>query len=413
MLKKMRFPYVSFFASLLLLLLLGRTVMAGVFDGVPKYVALPDCTKESTVKLFPLATGEKAVTVELLGGEIAIPQKGTKKKKKSDPDAQTPPPAEFYSLEEGKAKDPKLTVWNIKFNQRGRKATCATIALDGESVKFKWRTKVPQKFLLPVGNCALKLTCGEEKHYIALREPVQMESILLNPKTGSGSIKSQKMEIPFPSPDAMFLEVQNLGKFKPGDPSVTFPPVTRLSDISPREPLQINFTFTDPNGNAAQLFYFDVLVAYKTNFSASLIPPKELARDFGQLLQTASDPQVDIQITNMQKKIQSIKKKLDEQEAWRRNAKDTQEIAILQQQISMIEKLRSIHEADAKVRLFIDYGEAQADIILTETLTVEQREEAKQSKRKGGKQTEKEAGNADADEEEAEDGENGFEGMKF
>lgn len=86
---------------------------------------------------------------------------------------------------------------------------------------------------------------------------------------------------------------------------------------------------------------------------------------------------------------------------------------MLQQQISMIEKLRSIHEADAKVRLFIDYGEAQADIILTETLTVEQREEAKQSKRKGGKQTAKETGNADADEEEAEDGENGFEGMKF
>ena len=413
MLRKMSFPYVSFLASLLLVLLLDGTLWAGVFDGVPKYIALPDCTKERTVELFPLASGEKSVTVELLGGEIAIPQKGSKKKKKADPDAQPVPPAEFYSLEPGKAKDPKLAVGNIKFNQRGRKATCATLALDGETVKFKWRTKVPQKFLLPVGNCMLKLTCGEEKHYVALREPVQMESILLNPKTGSGSIKSPKMEIPFPSADAMFLEIQNLGQYKPGDPTVMFPPVTCLSDISPREPLQIKFTFTDPNGNAAQLFYFDVLVTYKTNFSASLIPPKELARDFGHLLQIAADPQSDIQITNMKKKIQSIQKKLDEQEAWRRNAKDTQEIAMLQQQIMLIEKMRSIQDADAKVRLFIDYGEAQADIILTESLTVEQREEAKQGKRKGGKRSGAGTGGAEADEEEPDGDAGGFDGMKF
>lgn len=370
-----------------------------VFDGVPRFVVLPECTKEENVELLPLGTGDQAISMELLGGQTATSAKASPKKKKNDEgDAE----ATGYTMEQDESKDPNISVWKIKFNQKGRKATCVTLTHDKKTLSFKWRTKVPQKILLPIGNCVLKLTCGKDAHYLALREPMKLETAVMNPKTGSASAKTSKPDIPFPDPSVMFFEIVNLGKFTPGNEMIAFPPATRVADISSKEPLQIKFNFRDSNGNINELFHFDLALGFKTNFSVTLLPDKEYSRQFAAMMQQAMDPQSDIMMTKLRNEINSLKQKLDKQEGWKRDAADTTKISMNQQMIARFEKLRELGGSDLRARLYADYGEVKVDLVVMEPSSGEQKAAMKQGRKKKGKKE------AEAESEEQEDSLGGF-----
>ncbi len=373
-----------------------------VFDGVPKFVVLPECTKEENVELFPLATGDQAISMEMLGGQTAVLAKGSSKKKKND---EGEAEASGYTMEQEESKDPNISVWKIKFNQKGKKATCVTLTHDKKTLSFKWRTKVPQKILLPIGNCVLKMTCGKDAHYLALREPMKLETAVMNPKTGSASAKTSKPDIPFPDPSVMVFEIVNFGKFAPGNEMIEFPPATRVSDISSKEPLKIKFNFRDSNGNINELFHFDLALGFKTNFSVTVLPEKEYVRQFAGMMQQALDPQSDIMITKMRNEINSIQQKLDKQEGWKRNAADTTKIAMNQQMIARLEKLRELGNSDLRARLYADYEEVKIDLVVMEPASGDQKAAVKQGKKKKGKK------NAEKESEEAE--EDSLGGFKF
>lgn len=356
------------------------TLEAGIFDGTPKAVTLPDCTKDELVGLVPLETAGKPIAMELLGGETAIPPKASAKKKKKNADSEVT----GFTMEQDEPKEGKDPTWKIKFNQKGKKATSLILSHDGKTLNCKWNTKVPQKLLLPIGNCVLKITCESETHFLALREPIKLESIVLNPKTASGAIKGTKMQIPFPALETVFVEILNLGSYLPGDSSVVIPPATKASEIGPQTPLQIKFSFTDPNGNVSSPLQFDVVPNFGNGFSASILPPKEWAKQLPAMIQNVQNPQFEIQINKIKQEISTTKQKLEKEEAWKRNAADTSKIANLEQQLWLYDKLKTIANADAKIRIYVDYGEFQADLIVTETLTVEQKAEKKTAS-KGGK----------------------------
>ncbi|MBQ2821774.1 MAG: hypothetical protein IJF17_09355 [Thermoguttaceae bacterium] len=371
--------FIWFLVSFFPLLVFGAE--KSIFEGVPQFVVLPESTSEKEVELLPLLTGDKAIEIELLGGQTAVPVKGSSKKKKN---AGGEEELSGFTLEQDEAKDENTSVWKIKFNQKGRKATCVMLTHDKKTLTFKWRTKVPAKILQPIGNCVLKITCGEDTHYLALREPMTLETAVMNPKTGSATAKTSKPEIPFPDPSVMFFEIVNLGKFAPGNAMVEFPPATNVSEISPKEPLQIKFNFKDSNGNVNELFHFNLALGFKTNFSVSLLPDNNMGQ-FSAMMQQAMDPQSDIVITKLRKEINNIKQKLDKQEGWKRNAADTTKISQSQQFIACIEKLRELGKADLKARLYADYGDVKVDLVVMEPISEEQKIAAKQNKKKKGK----------------------------
>ena len=344
-----------------------QTLVAGVFDGVPKAVRLPDSTKDDEVELMPLDLGGKTFTLQLLGGETAIPQKAGAKKKK---DAEDGKPAELtgYTLtNEGP------NCWKIKYNLEGREATCVTLTHDGKKLRFKWRTKVPQNLLLPIANCVLKFTCGPDKHYVALRESVKVPNIMLNRKTGAGMFKTEKLDYPLPDPETVFFDLQSLGSHKRGEANVILPPVKKVSDLSSREPLNIQFKFKDSNGNTKNPFNLNIKTMIAAVIEVSIEPPLTDAKMYSMMFRQAQDPQIDIVLHKNRSEINNINQKLKKKKAWKRSAKDTNKISQLQTVNWTYEQLRELAKWEAKLRVYINYGETQVNILETQPLTAEQK----------------------------------------
>lgn len=356
-----------------------------IFEGVPKFAKLPECTHGKTVDLLPLDTAGKTISIELLGGETAIPAKASARKKQ----------LVGFTIEQEKSPKEGVSEWKIKYNERGRKATCVTLIHDGKKLTFKWRTKVPERILAPIGNCVLKLTADADTHYLALREPMALESLILNPKTAKAAIKSEKVDVPFPSEDVMFIEIQGFGKYVNGKDWVTFSPPMKVSEITAQNPLKVTFSFKDSAGNEKPIFYFDILPAFKTTFTAQLIPPRDFP-NFTQFYQIVQDPQIDLRKAANSKEITAIKKRLDKEKGWKRSAADTTKISMLQQENATIDRLRTTPNADVKMRVYADYGEMQMDIIQTQVFTEEQKEAMKQSRKKG-KSANADSADSDAD----------------
>lgn len=338
---------------------------ASVFDGVPRAVRLPDSTKEDEVTLLPLDLGGKAFTLTLLGGETAIPQKPGAKKKDAEGGAAA---LTGYTLT---SEGPNC--WKIKYNLEGREATCVTLTHDGKKLNFKWRTKVPQNLLLPIANCVLKFTCGADKHYVALRETVKIPNIMLNPKTGAGMFKTEKLDYPVPDLETVFFELQSLGSHRRGEANVILPPVKKASELSSREPLKIQFKFKDSNGNTKNPFNLNIKAMIAAVIEVSIEPPLTDAKIYSTMFRQAQDPQIDIVLHKNRGEINNINRKLKKQKAWKRSAKDTNKISQLQMVNWTYEQLRALSKWEAKLRVYINYGETQVNILETQPLTAEQR----------------------------------------
>ena len=344
----------------------NQVLAASVFDGVPRAVRLPDSTKEDEVTLLPLDLGGKAFTLSLLGGETAIPQKaGAKKKKDAEGGAAA---LTGYTLT---GEGPNC--WKIKYNLEGREATCVTLTHDGKKLNFKWRTKVPQNLLLPIANCVLKFTCGADKHYVALREPVKIPNIMLNRKTGAGMFQTEKLDYPLPDLETVFFDLQSLGSHKRGEANVVLPPVKKASELSSREPLKIQFKFKDSNGNIKTPFVLDIKTTIAAVIEVSIEPPKTDAKMYSMMFRQAQDPQIDIVLNKNRKEINSINNKLKKQKGWKRDAKDTNKISQLQTVNWSYEQLRALAKWEAKLRVYINYGETQVTVLETQPLTAEQK----------------------------------------
>lgn len=341
---------------------------ASVFEGVPKAIRLPDSTSGSEVDFMPMDLGGKPLEITLLGGETAIPQKGGAKKKDQDSDDGGAARITGYTLEkEGNA------CWKIKYNLEGREATCVTLTHDGKKLTFKWRTKVPQNLLLPIANCVLKFTSGSDRHYLALREPVKIENIMLNPKTGVGTFKTEILDYPLPDLETLFFELQSLGSHKPGEANIILPPKKKVSEISSKDPMKILFRFKDSNGNTKTAFSLEIRTTFAAVIAVSIEPSKVDAKMFGMLFRAAQDPQIDIVMSKNRDKINSINNKLKKQKAWKRNAKDTNQVSALQTQNWGLQQLKALAKSEAKLRIYIDYGETQVNVLETQPLTEEQK----------------------------------------
>ena len=105
--------FIWFLVSFFPLLVFGAE--KSIFEGVPQFVVLPESTSEKEVELLPLLTGDKAIEIELLGGQTAVPVKGSSKKKKN---AGGEEELSGFTLEQDEAKDENTSVWKIKFNQK-------------------------------------------------------------------------------------------------------------------------------------------------------------------------------------------------------------------------------------------------------------------------------------------------------
>jgi len=161
--------------------------------------------------------------------------------------------------------------------------------------------------------------------------------------------------------------------------------------------MKILFNFKDSNGNMKTAFAFDVVPAFAASITVSIAPLKDFAKQFVAFLQVAQDPQIEIVQNKMRTEISQINQKLEKQEGWKRDAKDTNRISELQTQLWGIDQLKELGKAEAQLRIYIDYGETQVNILESQPLTEEQKAE-KQTKKKPKKKAEKDGASGESKE---------------
>jgi hypothetical protein len=105
----------------------------------------------------------------------------------------------------------------------------------------------------------------------------------------------------------------------------------------------------------------------------SIEPPKTDAKIYSMMFRQAQDPQIDIVLHKNRSEINNISRKLSKQKAWKRSAKDTNKISYLQTVNWTYEQLRALAKWEAKLRIYINYGETQVNVLETQPLTAEQR----------------------------------------
>ncbi|MCR5163128.1 MAG: protein kinase [Thermoguttaceae bacterium] len=377
-----------------------KKASAEPFKGVPDIAPIPGVSSKEKTKLVDLPDAGSEVTVSLLGGDVVFPVKAIGKKQ--------PEQTKFFDLEEGDAEG-ENKAWDIKYRNKDDEALAAVLSLEDGELNFEWRpdSKIPPKDLPILANCALKLEVGEKSHVLALREPIELPTIVLDKKTGNGMIKPEKLEIPFPSNDVVYVEFTRIGDFPENSQDIVFPEPTKVSDLGPKNPLKISFNFKDPNGNMQEAFFFDFVPTIGSNLTGNLTPgmqgmTKGAGKQVMGMLSQLQNPQIDLQVQQWQKKIQEIEKKLEGKQGWQREAKDTTEITQLQMQIWMVGIAKQMGDADFEFRIFAQYDGEEIDLVTSRKMSPDEMKPGKK-----GKQAKKKGGN------EPEEDENDLGGMKF
>ena len=370
-----------------------KKASAEPFKNVPDIAPIPGTASHEKTKLVDLPDAGSEVVVSLLGGDVVFPVKAIGKKQ--------PEQTKFFNLEEGEAEG-ENKVWDIKYKNKEDESLAAVLSLEDGVLNFEWRpdSKIPPKDLPILANCALLLEVGEKSHLLALREPIELPTIVLDKKTGNGMIKPEKLDIPFPSNDVVFVEFTRIGDFPEDSQDITFPEPTKVSDLGPKTPMKISFNFKDPNGNMQEAFFFDFVPMIGSNLTGNLTAGRQgvtkgMGKQLVAQLAQLQNPQIDLQVQQWQKKIQEIEKKLEGKQGWQREAKDTTEIANLQMQIWLVGIAKKMVDADFEFRIYAQYGEDQVDLVTSRKMSPEEMKPGKKgkaSRKKGGNESEEDEG---------------------
>ena len=360
-------------------------------------VMLPE-PETDEVEIAKIDDGGLEVTVSLLGGSTAFAVKSSGKKAA----VQT----KFFTLE---SVDNENSTWEIRYQNKEEESKAAVLTLEEGSLKFKWDPdeSIPPKDLPILGNCALKLECNEKSHVLALREAMEFETLVFNPKTGQASVKGGKFEIPLPSLDSVYVEIVRVGEFAEDSKDLQLPEPMKASEISRKNPLRVNFAFTDTNGNAQTPVYFQFVPMFGNGFSGTLTPGLSLngmeipnpGKMIGQQMGMAQNPQIDLQITKWQKEISAIDQKNKDKAAHAKSPEDSAKQAELQLNIWMVGLMKQLVKADVEYRVYADMDGEQVDLITSKYVDPE----AKKAQRKKSKSSKKRDGNDEPDSEEESD----------
>ena len=376
-----------------------KKASAEPFKDVPEIAPIPETSSRETTKLVDLPDAGSDVMVSLLGGDLVFPVKAIGKKQ--------PEQTKFFNLEEGDSEG-ENKAWDIKYKNKEEESLAAILTLEDGVLNFKWQpdAKIAPKDLPMLANCALLLEVGEKAHVLALREPIELPTIVLD-KKGIGNLKGGKIDPPFPSPDVVYIEFVRIGDFPDDCPDIQFPEPTKVSDLNPKKPMKISFNFKDSNGNMNEAFFFDFVPMIGSNLTGTLTVGRQgmtkgVGPQFMAQLAQLQDPQSDIQVNKWQTEIKNLEMKLEKQEAWKRDAADTNKIAQLQGQIWLAGLAKKMVNLDFEYRIYAQYGEDQVDLVVSRKMNPD---ELKPNKK--GKASKKKGGN------EPEEDENDLGGMKF
>ncbi|MDO4576068.1 MAG: hypothetical protein Q4D98_12745, partial [Planctomycetia bacterium] len=351
-----------------------KKAAANPFANTPKAVTLPKPGDTGELEIAKVESGDLPWSVMLLGGESAIVAKGGKKKSK---EGEAAAPTTFYTLKEGSSDPATSATWEIQLSNKGEEQKIATFKRDGDALKFVWEAEAG-KTVQSLVNTALQIDCNGKTHVLALREPIVLETLPLNFKTCTAPIKAGKaVNLPFPSPSVMYLEVVRLGTLPKDDPDVELPQPTLVSEIGPKTPLQIKFKFKDPANNLSYPIVFDFNCVIGNNLVGGLALPKTPAP--GQMnamqlrmaAQMILDPNTEIIINKNNTEISQIKQKMEKEEGWKRDAADTQKIAQKMMQNWGFNLLKKLQDADVEYRIYMDLNGTQIDLITTQPKTDE------------------------------------------
>lgn len=374
------------------------------FKNSPSAVELPALDGEK-LELTQISHAGMDVSVSLLGGETAFPVKSSGKK----PGTQT----KFFTISE---TDGDVPTWEIRYRMREEESLAATLTLEENSLYFQWNAaeEIPPKDLPVLGNCALKLTCNEKEHVLALRQAVELETLVLGGKTGGATVKSGKLEIPFPSLETVYVEIVRVGKFPEDAKVLQLPEPMKASELSKRNPLTVNFKFEDANGNAQNPLIFQFVPIFSNNFAGTLTPVLSIpGGSLMKQIEMAKNPQIDIQVTDWKKQITAIEKKNEDVAAHARSPQDTAKVAQLELQIWFVDVLKQLDGADFEYRIYADLDGNQVDLVTSRYISPEDKKAAKKTARSSkGRRAQNDGGDSEENSEEA-GGFGGFEGMKF
>ena len=381
-----------------------RKEAAEPFKNSPFAVTLPEPDGEK-MELTQITHAGMDVSVSLLGGDTAFPVRSSGKK----PGTQT----KFFALSEA---DGDVPTWEIRYRMREEEHLAAVLTLEGNTLQFKWEAseKIPPKDLPVLGNCALKLTCNEKEHVLALRQAVELETLVLGGKTGGATLKSGKLDIPFPSLEMVYVEIVRVGKIPEDSKILQLPEPMKATEISKRNPLTVNFKFEDANGNAQDPLVFQFVPTFSNNFAGTLTPV--LSIPGGSLMaqiEMAKNPQMEIQVSDWKKQISAIEKKNEGVAVHARSPQDTAKAAQLELQIWFVDVLKQLDGADFEYRVYADLDGNQIDLVTSRYVSPDEKKASKKSSRSSkGRRAQNDSGDS-GDAEQEDGGFGGFEGMSF
>ena len=249
---------------------------------------------------------------------------------------------------------------------------------------------------------------------VALRQPMELATLVPGGQAGNATVKAGKMAIPFPSLETVYVEIVRVGKIPENSKVLQLPEPKKAAEISKRDPLMVNFKFEDANGNAQTPLVFQFVPTFSNGFAGTLTPI--LSVPGGSLMkqiEMAKNPQMDIQVTDWKKQISSIQKKNEDVAAHARSPQDMAKIAQLELQVWFVDVLKQLDGADFEYRIYADLEGNQVDLVTSRYISPEDKKAAKKTAKspKGRQARNEESDETGADEDDDTSG--GFEGMKF
>ncbi len=337
------------------------------------------------IALTEINRADMAVQVSLLGGDAAFQVRGTAKK----PGVQT----KFFTLTAGEGD---ATKWKISYKVKDEETHIATITLDGNTLNFKWKkSDAPSKDLPLLGNCALLLECNNKTHILALRKPIELETITLDPKNGEGKLQ-EKLELPLPSLDHVYIEILRVGSLPKDYKDMQLPSATKVSEITNTTPMEIKFNYTDASGNSLTPLQFSLVPMLNSGINISmktLLNGAPNGKALMGMINVASSPLFEGNIRKLEQEKASLEKA----------AKDPAKLQQVQSNIWGLTLAKQLIDVDFEYVIYANYGGNTVDLVTSR----KKMEEEKKAK-KGGKPSRKKAG----EEVETED-DGGFGGMVF
>jgi len=233
------------------------------------------------------------------------------------------------------------------------------------------------KQLVAMRNCALRMACNGKTHVLAFRTPATLDTLEVN-FTGKTTIKAPATLPPLPAPSVLRVQIVRVGELDPKkDKLLVIPDAKSFTEIRPKEPVVIQFTFTDDANNVSpQLILQLNMRANGGKLSGDMVMnPPQMANGLAEMVRFSRDTRNENMYKDWKKKAEGEKDPKDPIK--------TRERLMSQQKVWLYDLSQKMADCDVEYRVYMLLDGEEIDLIRTEKKIKEVPEPKRGAKRAG------------------------------